>query len=162
MRRTAPGLRCRLILAFSAALILTVPAFARAQVRKAPGPPDVRPLARYVPRDNLLLYLGSDGLDTQPDAWKKTAAYKMLNDTNLGVMLEDMTGQFSASALDRLPNRRLSGPDVVAMVKHLAKYGFVFAMNQTGAGAGAATTPPRASSSSVRSSARRRSGRSPS
>ena len=108
---------------------------------RPPRRPDHSPLARYVPRDNLIAYLGSDGLDAQSEAWRKTAAYKMLTETNLGVMLEDMTSQASARALDQLvPNHKITGPDVVAIAKHMATYGFVFAMNQTGPAA--APTPP--------------------
>jgi len=130
-----------LTLALLTSVCLAAPGFALAQAfRKPAAPADLRPLARYVPRDNLVLYLGTEGLNTQPDAWKKTAAYKLLNETSLGVMLEDMVSQASGQALALNPNRRLVGPDVVAIIKHLAKYGFVFALNQTGKGAG--TSPP--------------------
>src|SRR4051812_7434855 len=74
VRRPPAGPRCRapkrprggLTLALLAILYLAAPGLARAQTaKKAAAAPDVRPLARYVPRENLVLYLGSDGLDTQ-------------------------------------------------------------------------------------------------
>lgn len=149
MRRPPAGPRRRAsdrpLGVLSLALLVTLgpaaPELARGQAtRKAAAPPDLRPLARYVPREDLVLYLGSDGLDTQPDAWKKTAAYKLLNETNLGVMLEDVTAQLSAHALELSPNRKLGGADVVAIAKHLARYGFVFAVNQ--ANPGGKPSPP--------------------
>jgi hypothetical protein len=106
---------------------------ARAQATKkaaaAPAPPDTRPLARYVPRDNLVIYLGSDGLDAQADAWKKTAAYKLLTETSLGGMLEDMTSQVADKLLASTPNRKLNGADVLTIIKQLASSGFVAAVN---------------------------------
>ena len=52
-----------------------------------------RSLARYVPKDNLIFYIEFDGLDAHAEAWQKTAAYKMLNNTPLGVMLEEVAAQ---------------------------------------------------------------------
>ena len=52
-----------------------------------PAATSVTPLPRFVPRDNLIFHLDFDGLDAHAEAWQKTAAYKMLNQTPLGVML---------------------------------------------------------------------------
>ena len=54
----------------------------------------VIPLGHYVPRNNLLFYLEFDGLDAHAEAWQKTAAYKMLNNTPLGTMLEEVAASF--------------------------------------------------------------------
>ena len=51
------------------------------------------PLARYVPLKDLLAYLEFDGLDAHADAWRASAAYKLLNDTKLGTVLEDLALQ---------------------------------------------------------------------
>ncbi len=127
-------------LAVLAGVGLLLEAKAQAQASKKAVAPDFRPLARYVPRDGLIAYLGTEGLDSQADAWKKTSAYKLLTETNLGVMLEDMTSQAASKALERLPNSKLTGADVLAVTKHLARFGFVAAMNHTPKGA--EPTPP--------------------
>ena len=90
------------------------------------GAADARPLARYVPKENLVLYAEFAGLDAHADAWKKTAAYKMLNQTPLGVMLEEVAAQLLDKGMSYLPNRRLSGTEVVTLVKSVAKNGWVF------------------------------------
>ena len=92
------------------------------------GAADARPLARYVPKENLVLYAEFAGLDAHAEAWKKTAAYKMLNQTPLGVMLEEVAAQLLDKGMSYLPNRRLSGTEVVTLVKNTAKNGWVFAL----------------------------------
>ena len=51
------------------------------------------PLARYVPLQRFVAYLEFDGLDAHADAWHTSAAYKLLNDTKLGALLEDLALQ---------------------------------------------------------------------
>ena len=60
------------------------------------------PLARFVPRDNLIFYVDFDGLDAHAEAWRKTAAYRMLNQTPLGVMLVDPANLPKAEELKAL------------------------------------------------------------
>lgn len=116
VRRTPARSRCRTALGacglFLGLFGLVAPA--SAQVAKAkettPPPIDTRPLARYVPKNHLYLYLASDGLDAHADAWKKTAAYRMLNETPLGEMLTAVATQLADKALAFSPNRKLSGP----------------------------------------------------
>jgi hypothetical protein len=81
-------------------------------------------LARYVPRENPVIYIEFDGLDAHAAAWTKTAAHKILNDTTTGVMLEELFVQ----AWGRIPNAKVSGKDALALVKHIAKSGFLFAL----------------------------------
>lgn len=124
--RFAGGLTLALLLALS-----TNPARAQA-VKKAPaGPPpfDTRPLARFVPKDGVVLYLESSGIDSQAEAWKKTAASKMLNETTLGEMLEDVFSQLAENFLSRLPKHKLSGADLLTITKHAAKQGFVVSLS---------------------------------
>ena len=57
----------------------------------------------FVPRDNLIFYVNFDGLDAHSEAWRKTAAYKMLNQTPLGVMLEEVAAQLLDKPLAEHP-----------------------------------------------------------
>ena len=84
------------------------------------------PLARYVPRHDLLFYLEFDGLDAHAAAWKGSAAYKLLNDTKLGALLEDLAGQGIELAQQSVPeDKRFKAAEVVDAVKHVARHGFV-------------------------------------
>ena len=57
-------------------------------------------LARYVPRARTSpCCWSSTGWTPQPDAWRATAAYKLLTETKLGSMLEDLAGQGLEMAL---------------------------------------------------------------
>jgi len=92
---------------------------------------EAKPLARFVPREPLAVYFEFVGTDAFDSAWRKTAAYKMLNETTLGVMLEDVTSQL----LDKMPGRserKLTGAEYVTLFKHLIHSGFVF--GRTGIG----------------------------
>jgi hypothetical protein len=82
-----------------------------------------------VPKENLVCYAEFAGLDARAEAWKKTAAYKMLNQTPLGVMLEEVSAQLLEKGMSVLPNRKLSGSDMVTLVKNLARNGWVFGFN---------------------------------
>ena len=89
---------------------------------------DKRPLARYVPKDNLLLLIESDGLEANGEAWKKTAAYRLLNETTLGEMLEAMLTQLADRLLTFSPVQKLSGADITRLIKHAANHGFLLAV----------------------------------
>ncbi len=78
---------CFLILAAS-------PGWARAQAAgDAAAKADAAPLARYVPREGLATFMEFDGLDAHEAAWKGSAAYKVLNETKLGALFEDVFTQ---------------------------------------------------------------------
>ena len=51
------------------------------------------PLARYVPKDNLVAIAEFTGLDSHSKEWKGSALYKLLNETSLGALAEDVLGQ---------------------------------------------------------------------
>jgi hypothetical protein len=107
---------------------------AQAQATKKSAMPeefDTRPLARYVPKEGLFFYFEDIGVNSQEQAWKKTAAYKMLTETTLGEMLEMMTTQAADQGMVNLPNRKISGADVSQILKHLATHGFVVALNSS-------------------------------
>ena len=112
--------------------------FAPAELRAQPdarksgaevAPTETTPLGKYVPKDNLVFYLENEGLSAHAASWEKTAAYKMLNETPLGVMLEEVCGQLLDKAMTFVPNHRLSGPEIVSLCKGAAKSGFVVALN---------------------------------
>ncbi len=67
-------------------------------------------MPRFVPRDNLILYVDFDGLDAHAEAWQKTAAYKMLNQTPLGVMLEEVAAQLLDKPWRAFPTASSQGP----------------------------------------------------
>jgi prepilin-type processing-associated H-X9-DG protein len=79
-----------------AALLATT---ARAQEA---GPSPASP-SRYIPAQNLGIYLEFEGLDAHEAAWRKSAAFKVLNETSLGTLLEDIAGQVIEQAQQSTP-----------------------------------------------------------
>lgn len=88
-----------------------------------------------MPRDNLAFYVGFDGIEDHAAAWEKTAACRMLNQTPLGVMLEEVVAQLLEKPLEKLPNRKVS-VELVTLAKHMARKGWVLAINTTPKGPG--------------------------
>ncbi len=79
-----------------------------------------------MPQQDLFLLLEYDGLDAHADAWHASAAYKLLTETKLGALLEDLTGQGIAMALESAgPQRLVTSAEIVDLVKHAARRGFV-------------------------------------
>jgi hypothetical protein len=126
-----------LFLALLANLVLSASAQAQTATQAQPAtirktatvPPDTRPLARYVPKENLIVYFEFAGLDAHAEAWKKTASYKMLNDTTLGEMLGTVAEQLLDKVLSVVPDHRLNGNEIVTLVKHATRSGWMFALN---------------------------------
>ena len=87
--------------------------------------PTAPPLARYVPAESLAVLIEHDGLETQSAAWKGTATYRMLTETSLGAMLDDMATQLLNLAVAKVPGQVASGKDVLDLLKHLVNRGFV-------------------------------------
>ena len=92
-RAVRPFLRGALV-----ALLLAGSGLARGE------PPE--PLARYIPAEGLAALVEHNGLAAHPEAWKATAAYKMLNETALGAMLEDIMVQLADLAFQTAPAPR--------------------------------------------------------
>lgn len=119
-------------LAFLAAL--AAPASLLAQEDKAPAPggsiganpAGATPLARYFPRENLLFYFEFSGVDAHPDAWNKTAAYRMLTETPLGEMFEEVGTQLVDKALSYAPGHKLNGQEIITLIKFGLKHGMAF------------------------------------
>ncbi len=124
MRRPFPRSRFGLVGAACLATSLTLIPSPSTPALGQESPASPTPLARYVPRDNLVVYVEYDGLDAHADAWHKTAAYKILNDTPTGAMLEDLFVQL----FEKIPSPMITGPEALALLKHLARSGFVFAV----------------------------------
>lgn len=87
------------------------------------------PLARYVPAQELSVYFEFDGLDAHPEAWKKSAASRLLTETSLGILLEDLASQGVNSLLASAPFAKPSGQEVVNLVKYLGRSGLVVAVS---------------------------------
>ncbi len=95
-----------------------------------PASADSKPLARYVPKDELIVYAELSGLDAHYDAWRKTATYKMLNETGAGAMLEETLAQTIDAALASAPGgSKPSGQRVVGAIERWARSGFVVGVN---------------------------------
>jgi prepilin-type processing-associated H-X9-DG protein len=121
MHGFSPGprhLRCSILGAAVLSVFLNTLASAQ---EKAP-----ESLARYVPADGLALLFEHNGLDARPEAWRGTAAYKMLNETSLGAMLEDIATQLADRGLQGGPGAPINGKDAIDLLKHLASKGFAF------------------------------------
>ncbi len=107
---------------------------ARAQTGEAPQT-GLAPegLAKYVPSEGLFFYAEFQGFGAYPDAWKQTAAHKIVHDTKTGAMLDEIVAQVAEKALAARPNRRLTGADVAALVRHGLERGMVLGFYNTSA-----------------------------
>ncbi len=89
-------------------------------------------LARYVPQQDLVFFLEFDGLDARPAAWRTSAAYKLLNETKLGALIEDLASQgIDLSQQSVAVEQRVKASDIIGQLKRLAHDGFVFAVSGT-------------------------------
>ncbi len=102
----------------------------RASGRDEPARP--RPLAGYFPRQDLAVYAEFDGLDAHAGAWKKTAAYRLLNETSTGAMLEQVATQLADRAFLSRPGGPMTGAQWLDMVMHGFRSGFAFGINHPG------------------------------
>jgi prepilin-type processing-associated H-X9-DG protein len=91
------------------------------------------PLARYVPANDLVAYWELEGLDSHPAAWKKSAAYKLLNDTSLGALIEDLAAQAIDLYQQNGPaEKRIASADYLALIKHAVRNGVAVGVLGTG------------------------------
>ncbi|WP_169976751.1 collagen-like triple helix repeat-containing protein [Tautonia rosea] len=109
------------------------PASRQAPVDLDAVPIDTTPLARFIPEDAYGAFLEFNGLNAAPNVWQGSSAYAMLNDTSLGEMLQEVIAQFIEAA-PNAPAGVMTGPEVVAVLEHLARHGMVLAspMNAQG------------------------------
>ncbi|WP_406694895.1 DUF1559 domain-containing protein [Singulisphaera sp. Ch08] len=82
------------------------------------------PLARYFPKQDLAVYAEFDGLDTHGELWRKTAAYRLLNETSTGAMLESVLVQiaerFRSNSTTTLPE----AGEMKLLIEHAIRHGF--------------------------------------
>jgi prepilin-type processing-associated H-X9-DG protein len=129
---TARWGRCAIALVLILAILVAI-AEARAQDEKPKGRAalaSTRSPANFVPRQDLLLYFEFKGLDAQADAWQKTAAWRLLSETKLGALLEDMVIQAIEVYQETIATKfRIKGVDAVDVLKRVAHHGFAFAVS---------------------------------
>jgi Protein of unknown function (DUF1559) len=103
------------------------------ETRPAAREAGLAPLSRHLPQRDLLAYLEFDGFDAHADAWRASAIYKLLNETHLGSVLEDLALQGIELLDETTPlDERVTGADVVGVVKHIAQHGFAVALFRKG------------------------------
>jgi prepilin-type processing-associated H-X9-DG protein len=138
--------RRRLRSASASSLIAALVALAGA-IAARPG--DTAPLARYFPREDLVLYIEFDGLDAHRAAWTKTAAYRLLNETTTGAMYEQSIARIIDIIRAKQSSLPVSGQELVVVAKHLLRAGFAVGINRAGG-----TGPPRCFGVVIRGAAR--------
>ena len=90
-----------------------------------PAGPGAASLAHYVPRQDLGLYFEFQGLDAHRAGWRGSAAYKILNETKLGALLEDLAVQGIELAQQSVaPEKQVKASAVIELVKQAARQGF--------------------------------------
>jgi prepilin-type processing-associated H-X9-DG protein len=86
-----------------------------------------RPLARFVPAGQLAFYAEFQGLDAHAEGWRKSAAFKILNETKLGALLADLAAQGLDAArgagAGAPGGRKLSGAEVTAILTRVVRQG---------------------------------------
>jgi len=118
-RATAIGLT--LVLALGA--IATVQGQTSKSAPAPTGPPT--PLSAYVPGEGILFYAEFAGLDAHADAWKRSSAYKILNETPTGAMLEEVVAQLLTQTTLKTMKAKITGAEAVTLIKHVARQGMV-------------------------------------
>jgi prepilin-type processing-associated H-X9-DG protein len=108
-------------LVLGALLILAAsPGWARGQAADDPAAKaGAVPLARYAPREGLAVYVEFDGFDAHDAAWKASAAYKVLNETKLGAVFEDVFTQLVVAS-----QAPVQPGDLIGAFKMVARQGF--------------------------------------
>ncbi len=82
-------------------------------------------LARYVPLRDLGVYIEFQGLDAHRAAWRGSAAYKILNETKLGALLEDLARQGIELVQQSVAReKQVEASAVIELVKHAGRQGF--------------------------------------
>ena len=88
-----------------------------------------KPLTRYIPGRDLAACWEFEGLDAHAAAWKNTAASKLLTETRLGALLEDLGTQVIEAAQQSVPPRdRIPASEYLTLMKHGARHGLAAAV----------------------------------
>ncbi len=90
------------------------------------------PLARFIPQKDLIAYVEFDGFETHGAAWRQSAAYKILNETKFGALLEDVARQSrdhqaGSRKGDAKAEEKVSATEVIATVERVFQKGFAVA-----------------------------------
>ncbi len=93
-----------------------------AQTEAAPS------LSRCIPAEGLGAVLVHEGSGSNPGAWKSTSFQKMLNETTLGAMLEDVLAQLADHGLRSARRLPFSGKQITELVTWLLDHGFAVAV----------------------------------
>jgi prepilin-type processing-associated H-X9-DG protein len=117
-------------LSIAAILAIMIPEGAAQAQQVRPATPvagaSIPSLATFVPRQDLIIYLEYQGLDAHSGAWHKTAAYRLVSETKVGTLLEDMAIQAIDLYQEVFPATvRVKGVDGVEIAKRIARNGFV-------------------------------------
>jgi prepilin-type processing-associated H-X9-DG protein len=120
---------------------------ASGQADAKPGGP--LPLARYFPRQDLVVYAEFDGLDAHRDAWTRTAAYRLLNETTTAELYEKSVSRLLDLVLSKQSGAPLNGREAVTLAMHVLRAGFAVGINRAG-GSG----PPRSFAMVLRAAAK--------
>jgi prepilin-type processing-associated H-X9-DG protein len=115
-----------MVLGLVLAVVAAQPGMARGQEPAAgPGVGAARAsLARYVPKPDLIYYAEFEGVEAHVDAWKRSAAYRLLNETKLGALVEDLARQGLELAQQSTPPDKRIPPDLmIGLVKHVWRHG---------------------------------------
>jgi len=114
-------------LAAIALALASAPTAGAQSPKAAPSAPKASSLARYVPAKDLVFLLEYDGTNAHAAAWRKTAASRLLIETKLGPMLEDLATQAIDRALVNAPAvDRPKGSEIVRLIKAVGGDGLAF------------------------------------
>jgi predicted acetyltransferase len=116
LRRQCTKLGAGLVLLAMTVLSVPLVGSANAQTGAASAVPS---LARYLPEQDLAIYWEFEGLEAHSTTWRKSAAYKLLNDTPFGSLLEDIVGQVIDLAQQSTPpDKRVASEEYLKLFKH--------------------------------------------
>ena len=127
-RATTAGRACALTIVSILALFFRTEEARAQEGEPTAAEPRSLSMARYAPRQDLIFYLEFQGLDAHANAWRKSAAYKLLNDTKLGSLVEDLAVQGIEMYQSSVPpEKRVKAAEVIESVKYVARHGFLVA-----------------------------------
>ena len=110
-------------------LILTATAGAQAPKAGPTAPAKSARLAKYLPDGRVALFVEFDGLEAHDAAWKKSALYRLLNETRLGLTVEDLLTQSIDNALASGPKgEKPTSAEIIKALRGMAVDGFALAV----------------------------------
>ncbi|WP_435018032.1 DUF1559 domain-containing protein [Tundrisphaera sp. TA3] len=125
----------RWAVAFGLALAPALAATATAQAPKSATSLQASDTIRHVPAEGLVALVEYDGTEAHAPAWRRTALAKLLNDTKLGAMAEDLLTQAIAQGLARAQGEDKPTPaEIIKLAKELFADGGTLAVYKPGPG----------------------------